>query len=75
MAVELMGGYNRLILAVKLTLLYKLLFILRRVEIQMDHTYETSEQVLKQIVKLINIERLYLSIYVLLTVGVLAFSV
>ena len=42
-AIEAMGVYNRLALTAELTLLYKLLFILRRVEIQMDPVYETSQ--------------------------------
>ena len=73
--IQMMGGYNRLSLALMLTFLYKLLFTLRRVEIQMDPIYESHQQVLKQIAKLIKLERAYLTAFVLTIITLVIFTI
>ena len=54
--------YGRVKMAINFILMYKILFLLKRVELQINPKYKTTDEILKILTKMIRTERLYLGL-------------
>ena len=66
--------FVRVNLAINLILMYKILFLLKRVELQINPKYQTAQEILKILTKMVKTERIYLAINTTLVILMILFD-